>query len=66
MKGMKTVETSIEKSGLGHSLVELVKLRASQMNGCAFCIHIHVKDAVKHGESDKRIHLRMARVPAVH
>lgn len=57
MKAMLAVEASFENSGLEHSLVELVKLRASQINGCAFCIHMHVRDATKHGESDMRIHL---------
>jgi len=57
MKAMLAVETAIDNSGLEHSLVELVKLRASQINGCAFCIHMHVTDAVKHGESAMRIHL---------
>lgn len=57
MKAMLAVEASFENSGLDHSLIELVKLRASQVNGCAFCIHMHVRDAIKHGESDMRIHL---------
>lgn len=57
MKAMLAVEASIDKSGLEHSLAELVKLRASQINGCAFCIYMHTKDATKHGESDMRIHL---------
>ncbi len=57
MKAMMAVEAAIENSGLEHSLAELVKLRASQINGCAFCIHMHVTDAVKHGESAMRIHL---------
>lgn len=57
MKAMMAVETAIAQSGLEHSLLELVKLRASQINGCAFCIHMHVTDAVKHGESNMRIHL---------
>jgi AhpD family alkylhydroperoxidase len=56
-KAMIAVEATIEKSGLEHSLLELVRLRASQINGCAFCIHMHVKDALKKGESDIRIHL---------
>ena len=59
-KGVLAVEAAIEKSGLDHGLVELVKLRASQINGCAFCIHMHVTDAVKHGESPMRIHLLSA------
>jgi AhpD family alkylhydroperoxidase len=56
-KAMVAVETAIEKSGLEHGLLELVRLRTSQINGCAFCINMHVDDAVKHGESNKRLHL---------
>jgi len=56
-KALMAVEAAIDQSGLERSLVELVKLRASQINGCAFCIYMHVKDATKHGESDMRIHL---------
>src|SRR5690606_13939849 len=56
-KAMLAVEASIEESGLEHGLIELVRLRASQINGCAFCLHMHVRDAVKHGESDTRIHM---------
>jgi AhpD family alkylhydroperoxidase len=56
-KAMLAVEASIEKSGIEHSLLELVRLRASQINGCSFCVYMHVKDATKHGESDMRIHM---------
>jgi AhpD family alkylhydroperoxidase len=56
-KAMMAVGAAVESSGLEHSLIELVKLRASQINGCAFCIHMHATDAVKHGESPMRIHL---------
>ncbi|NIJ21645.1 AhpD family alkylhydroperoxidase [Sphingomonas naasensis] len=56
-KAMIAVETAINQSGLEHGLSELVRLRASQINGCAFCIHMHATDARKHGESDMRIHL---------
>lgn len=57
MKGMMAVEKAIDDAGIEHGLLELVKLRASQINGCAFCIHMHAKDAVKNEESDMRIHL---------
>lgn len=57
MKGMLAVEAAVDGSGLEHSLLELVKLRASQINGCSFCIYMHATDAVKHGESDMRIHM---------
>jgi AhpD family alkylhydroperoxidase len=56
-KAMLAVEAAIGASGLEHGLLELVRLRASQINGCAFCVHMHVKDAVKNGESDMRIHM---------
>jgi AhpD family alkylhydroperoxidase len=57
VKALMAVEASIEKSGLDRGLAEMVKLRASQINGCAYCIHMHVQDAVKHGESHMRLHL---------
>ncbi|CAH1387488.1 carboxymuconolactone decarboxylase family protein [Candidatus Nitrotoga sp. M5] len=55
VKAMMGVETSLKKGGLESELVELVKVRASQINGCAFCIHMHVTDALKAGESDMRL-----------
>jgi AhpD family alkylhydroperoxidase len=57
-QAMLAVEAAIEKSGLEHGLLELVRLRASQINGCGYCIYMHIKDAVKkHGESDMRVHM---------
>ncbi|GHG92675.1 carboxymuconolactone decarboxylase family protein [Comamonas sp. JC664] len=43
--------------GLEKSLQELVKIRASQMNGCAFCLHMHTRDARAHGETEERLFL---------
>ena len=60
IKGMVAVETAIGKSGLEHGLLELVRLRASQINGCGFCIYMHGKDALKQGETDIRLHLLSA------
>lgn len=54
-KALLGVETALADSGLEHGLAELVRLRASQINGCAFCIHMHVMDARAHGETDLRI-----------
>jgi AhpD family alkylhydroperoxidase len=54
-KAMMALEAAIEQSGLEHGLLELVRLRASQINRCGFCIHMHVKDALKHGEAGMRI-----------
>ena len=45
----------IAQAGLEPSLVELVKIRASQINGCAICLHMHALDARKNGESEERI-----------
>ncbi|WP_405408711.1 carboxymuconolactone decarboxylase family protein [Streptomyces decoyicus] len=45
------------KKGLEPALVELVKIRASQLNHCAFCIDMHIKDARKAGETEQRIYL---------
>ena len=51
------LETYIKDCGLERSLIELVKTRASQINGCAFCIHMHTRDARTHGESEERLYL---------
>ncbi|WP_312685368.1 carboxymuconolactone decarboxylase family protein [Brevundimonas nasdae] len=59
-QAMIKVETSIAASGLEHSLLELVKLRASQINGCAFCIHMHTTDARKAGETEMRLYMLSA------
>lgn len=45
------------KKGLEPALVELVKIRASQLNHCAFCIDMHIKDARRAGETEQRIYL---------
>ncbi|MCK9547670.1 MAG: 2-amino-4-hydroxy-6-hydroxymethyldihydropteridine diphosphokinase, partial [Sphaerochaeta sp.] len=50
------LEGYIIKSGLDRSLLELVKLRSSQINGCAFCIDMHTKDARARGESEQRLY----------
>lgn len=53
---MYGLERFVRASGLEHSLLELVKLRASQMNGCAYCIDMHTKDARAQGESEQRLY----------
>ena len=50
------LEKAVSAFGLEQSLLELVKLRASQINGCAFCVDLHTSDAKKAGESDRRLH----------
>lgn len=54
-KALLGVEAALAESGLEHGLAELVRLRASQINGCSFCIHMHVVDARAHGETELRI-----------
>src|SRR5688572_13942520 len=60
IKAMTALESSIKDSGLEHSLLHLVKLRASQINGCAFCIHMHTTDARKLGETEMRLYMLTA------
>lgn len=55
-KAMLALEAAISKLDLEPRLVELVKLRASQINGCAYCVDLHTRDARKLGESERRLH----------
>jgi AhpD family alkylhydroperoxidase len=57
MKALMALETQVQASGLEQSLIELVKTRASQINGCAYCINMHTQDARKHGETEARLYL---------
>jgi AhpD family alkylhydroperoxidase len=56
-KAMLGLHQAVEKSGLEHPLLELIKTRASQINGCAFCLAMHTADARKGGESEVRLNL---------
>jgi AhpD family alkylhydroperoxidase len=60
MQVLLDLSDHVEKSGLEHSLLELVKTRASQINGCAFCLHMHTRDARAQGESEMRLYLLSA------
>jgi AhpD family alkylhydroperoxidase len=57
IKALVAVEDQVKASGLEQSLIELVKTRASQINGCAFCINMHTADARKYGETEQRLYL---------
>ena len=57
VKALRAVEAQILASGLEKSLIELVKTRASQINGCAYCISVHTADARKQGETEERLYL---------
>lgn len=52
---MQSLEQSIGQSGLDEALIELVKLRASQLNQCAYCVDMHTKRAEELGEEDRKI-----------
>jgi len=51
------VEKYLQRCGLDRSLMDLVKLRASQINGCAFCIDMHSRDARRLGETEQRLYM---------
>jgi len=59
-KAMLHVEQQVHRSGLEESLLELVKTRASQINGCAWCLDMHTKDARARGETEQRLYLLTA------
>ena len=54
-RAMKAMQEYVNASGLEASLLELVKLRASYMNGCAYCVDMHTKDAIAAGEAPQRL-----------
>jgi AhpD family alkylhydroperoxidase len=55
IKALLALEEQIGKSSIEKSLAELVRLRASQINGCAFCVDMHAAEARKDGETDRRL-----------
>ncbi|HEX2601943.1 MAG TPA: carboxymuconolactone decarboxylase family protein [Gemmatimonadaceae bacterium] len=60
VQAMQAMQHYSRDSGLEHSLLELVKLRASQINGCAYCLDMHSKDARAEGETEQRIYVLSA------
>src|SRR5690554_4164816 len=60
LQPMLALERAVRASGLDPLLVHLVKLRASQINGCAYCLHMHSREARAHGESEMRLHVLAA------
>jgi len=56
-KAMMGLHMFVRNCGLDHSLLELIKLRASQINGCAHCIDMHTKELRADGESEQRLYL---------
>ena len=56
MKAMLGLERQVRQSGLDHRLIDLVRMRASQINGCAYCLDMHSKDARATGETEQRLY----------
>ncbi|MCY1398088.1 alkylhydroperoxidase AhpD family core domain protein [compost metagenome] len=56
LKAMLALDAAVSKLPLEKPLIELVKLRASQLNGCAFCVDLHSSDARKRGETERRLY----------
>jgi AhpD family alkylhydroperoxidase len=56
-KALRAVEAYLHHTTLGEGLIELVKMRASQINGCAYCLDMHSKDARAAGETEQRLYL---------
>ena len=54
-RAMAALEQHVQQSGLDKTLIHLVKLRASYINGCAYCVDMHSKDARAEGETEQRI-----------
>lgn len=57
LQAMLTFQQHVNTSGIEHKTLELVKMRASQLNGCAFCLDMHSKDARAAGETEQRLYL---------
>jgi len=59
-KAMQALESSVRQGSLERPLIELVKIRVSQINGCAYCLDMHSKDARAAGETEQRLHVLAA------
>jgi AhpD family alkylhydroperoxidase len=55
LKALNSLGTSISKGGVPNTTLELVRLRASQINGCSLCVEMHARDLKKAGEKDERL-----------
>lgn len=56
MHAMLGLERQVQKSGLDSRLLDLIRMRSSQINGCAYCLDMHSKDARAHGETEQRLY----------
>ena len=60
VQAMRALETYVQQSGLERSLLHLIKTRASQINGCAFCLDMHTREAREDGETEERLYVLSA------
>ena len=56
IQAMLGLERQVRQAGLAQTLLDLVRMRASQINGCAYCLDMHSKDARANGETEQRLH----------
>jgi AhpD family alkylhydroperoxidase len=59
-QALRALNTYVRQCGLEQSLIELIFLRVSQLNGCAYCLDMHTKDARAAGETEQRLYLLQA------
>ncbi|NGN41046.1 carboxymuconolactone decarboxylase family protein [Mesorhizobium sp. CGMCC 1.15528] len=57
LKAVQTLNAKVDQCGLEKSLLHLIKLRASQINGCSYCVDMHTREARADGESEQRVYL---------
>ena len=57
MKGIQNLYKAIHQGGVAHTTLELVHLRASQINGCGYCTDMHIKEALHAGEDQQRLNM---------
>jgi len=60
VRTLRQLELVVEQTGLEPQLLELVRMRASQLNGCGYCLDMHAKDARARGEEERRLHVLAA------
>jgi AhpD family alkylhydroperoxidase len=60
LAALRNLQSYVDRCGLEHSLLELVKTRASQINGCGYCLDMHTQDARTAGETEQRLYLLSA------
>lgn len=56
-KALLGLQTMVDAGGLERSLLNLINVRASQINGCAYCLHLHSREAIAHGERPERLYV---------